>query len=124
MKMQMLKLVVLTVLAGCASQVPVRESVQPAQGERVAQPASAATPVALADAKTEKFKVPSGYRPREKEGATVYCKKETILGSRFPKEFCFSAAQLKELEAISAEQRRQLQKGAICGTAAGACAGN
>jgi len=119
--MRVLKLIVLTALAGCASQAPVRESVQPAQ--RAAQPASAATPVALADATTEKFKVPSGYRPRKQDGATVYCKKETILGSRFPKEFCFSAAQLQELEAISAEQRRQLQKGQICGAGTGLCTG-
>jgi hypothetical protein len=119
--MKILKLVVLTALAGCASQEPVRESVQVAP--KAAQPANAATPVALADATTEKFKVPSGYKSRTKDGATVYCKKETILGSRFPKEFCFSQAQLEELEAISAEQRRQLQKGQICGAASGLCAG-
>jgi len=122
LKMRMLNLIALIVLAGCASQEPVRENVQPAQ--RAAQPANAVTPAALAAEKTDKFKVPPGYRPRKKDGETYYCKKETILGSRFPQEFCFTSAQLKELEANSAAQRREMQKGQLCGSATSICAGN
>jgi len=118
--MRMLNLIALTILAGCASQEPAKESLPPAQVATHRAPAAA--PVALADEKTPKFKVPSGYRPRGKGDATVYCRKDVILGSRFPTESCYTRAQIDQLEANSASSRREMQKGQICGSAAG-CGG-
>ena len=118
--MRILYLVALAVLSGCASQGPVQENAQAtkAQGTKAG---GVATPAALVDTKTDKFRVPAGYRKRDNDGLTVYCRKETILGSRFPQEFCFSQAQLEDLEANSAAQRREMQRGQICGAKTGLC---
>ena len=92
--MRMLNLIALTILAGCASPEPAKESPRPAQV--ATQPAPAAAAVALADEKTHTFKVPSGYKPRGKGAATVYCRKDVTLSSRFPTESCYTEAQLSE----------------------------
>ena len=115
--MRMLTLIALTMLAGCASQEPAKESLKPAQA--AAQPAPAAAPMALANEKTRKFSVPSGYKSRGKGALIVYCRKDTILGSRFPTESCYTEAQIRELEASAAVTRREVDKGAICGGSAG-----
>jgi len=118
--MRMLTLIGLTILAGCASQEPAKESIKPAQVATQRAPAAAA--VALADEKTQTFKVPPGYRPRGKGDATVYCRKDVVLGSRFPTESCYTKAQIAELEQNSAATRREMQKGQLCGASTGLCA--
>jgi hypothetical protein len=118
--MRMLNLIALTVLAGCASQEPAKESLKPAQVATQRTPAAAA--VALADEKTTTFKVPPGYRPRGKGDAMVYCRKDVMLGSRFPTESCYTKEQIAELEANSAASRREMQKGQICGASSSICA--
>lgn len=120
--MRMLNLIALTILAGCASQEQAKESPQPAQV--ATHHASAAAPTAaVADAKAQKFKVPPGYKARVKEGTTVYCRKDIILGSRFPTESCYTEAQIDQLQANAAAARREMQKGQICGSATALCAG-
>jgi hypothetical protein len=117
--MRMLTLIALTIMAGCASQEPAKESLKPAQV--ATHPAPAAAPVALADEKTSKFKVPPGYRPRGKGDAMVYCRKDVMLGSRFPTESCYTKEQIAELEANAAASRREMQKGQICGASTSQC---
>ncbi|MDH4311163.1 MAG: hypothetical protein OEY13_06685 [Gammaproteobacteria bacterium] len=45
---------------------------------------------------TAAARVPYGYKARELGGETVYCRKSTPLGSRFPTEVCMTAAQYEE----------------------------
>lgn len=84
---------------------------QPA-AEATAQPAAQAdaTAVAVADttdeAKKEKeWSPPNGYRVKVRDGETVYCRKQQVLGTRFPEEFCFTRAKLEDLE----QRRRSIQ---------------
>jgi hypothetical protein len=68
----------------------------------VASPAEAAKPADASSAKpadgqeVKAARVPSGYRAREIDGETVYCRKSTPLGSRFPTEVCMTVAQYEE----------------------------
>jgi hypothetical protein len=50
--------------------------------------------------------VPPGYKAREIGGETVYCRKSTPLGSRFPTEVCMTVAQYEE----SVRQRDALRQ--------------
>ncbi len=81
-------------------------------GQAVAEPAAAAVPAASVapSAQTAKpaaavatkpgdgqettvARVPPGYKSRQLGGETVYCRKSTPLGSRFPTEVCMTVAQ-------------------------------
>lgn len=83
--------------------------------------ANAATPGAEAE---KPFKPPQGYRAKRVNGEQVYCTKVVVLGSRFPKEDCRTAAQLRDLEAQKASMRGGMdQSNRVCASAAG-CANN
>ncbi|HZF16815.1 MAG TPA: hypothetical protein VE046_12820 [Steroidobacteraceae bacterium] len=89
--------------------------------------ATAATPapqasgtVAAADAKP--YRPPSGYRAKKLGANTVYCKKDTTLGTRFPTEFCFTEDELKEMERRGDDMRQnKLKNQGLCGGASTAC---
>ena len=86
-----------------AAPAPTAASGPAAAGE--AQPAAAATapvdgmaaPQAVSGA-AEPFRPPSGYRKKTRGGETVYCRKETPVGTRFPTEYCFTQADLERIE--------------------------
>jgi opacity protein-like surface antigen len=95
---------------------------QPAATAEKDQPAkehaNAATEVKTASAEEEKpkkFRPPVGYKSREKDGETVYCKQQVVLGSRFAHETCYTVDQLKDQEANAASQRLDLSRGRACG---------
>jgi uncharacterized protein YkwD len=60
------------------------------------QPAAATVTKADAGQETAVARVPSGYKAKEIGGETVYCRKSTPLGSRFPTEVCMTVAQYEE----------------------------
>jgi hypothetical protein len=81
-------------------------------GQAVAEPAAAAVPAAsvVPSAQTAEpaaavatkpgdgqeatvARVPPGYKSKQLGGETVYCRKSTPLGSRFPTEVCMTVAQ-------------------------------
>lgn len=102
-------------------------SVAPAPAtERESAPVSAAEQKTLAAAHdgSKPFKPPQDFRPRKKGGQTLYCKSETVLGSRFPKELCMTEDQLRQYALDAAAMRRELgQHQAMCTGAAG-CGSN
>lgn len=117
---------ILACIAGCASQpqapqtkvaaatpAPVAAPVQAEPAQRAAEPQST----------NEAFKPPNGYRVKKRGTDTVYCRKDTILGSRFPEEFCFTEDELKDLERRAESERvsKQQQSGICVG---GNCGGN
>lgn len=108
------------ILAGCASQPQTPTPATPA-----AAPSPAATPApAATTAKAEAgaYKPPAGYRAKKLGANTLYCKKDTLLGSRFPTEFCFSEDELKEIERRGEDMRQnKLKNSGICGGVAMAC---
>ena len=141
--MRIIVLTALIAVAGCAAQ-PKEPDAQ-ASGDAVApaaavQPAAAAQPapdvqpaavpasgarLALAAAEEEKpFVPPAGYKLRKDKGPDTYCTKVVVLGSRFPKEDCRTASQLRDMEAQKEAMRGEIvRRTAICSSAAG-CANN
>lgn len=66
--------------------------------------------------KKPQFKPPSGYRAKIHGWDIVYCRKEAVLGSRFPKEICMNEAELKAYLAANEEMRRNKdQSSRVCG---------
>jgi len=123
--MRLTAVLILACLAGCASQPQA-----PQTKVAAATPAPPAAPVQAEPAQqaaaqqgtNEAFKPPGGYRMKKRGAETVYCKKDTILGSRFPEEFCYTEQQLKEIAQRGEDQRLNKDKiSGICGGATGAC---
>lgn len=78
--------------------------------DNAAQQAEAGIPTAGATTRGQTAEAddapPKGYRVKVRDGETVYCRKEKVLGSRLPEEFCFNRLELKLLE----ERRRSIQQ--------------
>jgi hypothetical protein len=70
------------------------------------EPPAASTAPATAATKKPAFKPPAGYRVKIKEWDIVYCRKEPVLGSRFPVETCMTEQELKAHMAANDEMRR------------------
>jgi hypothetical protein len=83
-----------------AAAVPTAAPETPAA--LVAPSAQTARPTATSPAKpsgaqeTAVARVPTGYKARVRDGETLYCRKSTPLGTRFPTEVCMTVAQYEE----------------------------
>lgn len=62
------------------------------------------------------FKPPPGFRPKKRGDAIVYCRKEAVLGSRFPAEKCYDQAGLRELKRAELERMEMLERIRACTT--------
>ena len=67
---------------------------------------TAAPPAATTKAGT---KVPAGYSAKTVEGETLFCRKSTPMGTRFPTEVCMTEAQYLENERNRQSMRNELQ---------------
>ena len=95
-------------LAACASspeQEPVPAQAQPADSVAVAAAAAKTGDVAVGSGSMQvrasapiTGKARPGYKLRQRNGETVYCRSETPTGSRMPVENCYTAAQLERLD--------------------------
>jgi hypothetical protein len=79
-------------------------------------PAADAAPVkpdadAAVDVKEDKpFRIPPGFRTKTRGGKMVYCRKETISGSRFGSEGCFTEEQLVQKAAENEAARQEVER--------------
>lgn len=119
--MRMLLLIGLGAMAAWAVHATDTSTVQPASSQSAAV---TTTQPANADEKKESvFKPPPGYKTKTAGATKLYCKKTTVIGTRFPKEVCMTEAQLKDHLATNDSVRREKdQSSRICNTAA-ACGG-
>jgi hypothetical protein len=92
-------------VSGCAT-TPAAQA--PAPGSRAVAPTGVAKDAARAapTAADEGFKVPAGHTPKMLKGELRYCRSETIVGTRLPKQYCFTQEQLEEME----KRRRSIQE--------------
>ena len=131
-----LALVLLAALAGCAGQprptTPAAKAI-PASGTDPAAAATSATAggvaattaapaattasaVTAATASTTagtadpKFKPPSGWSTRVKNGETVYCRSDSAVGSRIPVKYCLSQGDLQELLSRQKLSKEELER--------------
>ena len=110
-------------MAGCASQ-PQDTTTTPS----AAAPAATATQAPVAapqEGATENaaaVKVYPGYKAKQKNGTTMYCKKVAKIGSNFTDEMCLTAADMDALTDKAQEDREAFRRNqTICG--GGGCGG-
>lgn len=123
--MRLTLVLLMAFIAGCAAEPQTPKTTAP---QAAPAPATTAAPAAapqaeakVADA-TATYHPPSGYKQKKLGSNTVYCKKDTTLGSRFPTEFCFTEDELKDMERRGDDMRTNKQKvSGLCGGAAQAC---
>lgn len=65
------------------------------------------------------FKPPPGFRARKRGSLVLYCRKEPVMGSRFPAEKCYDEAGLRELKRAELERTEMLERMRACTT--GSC---
>jgi len=110
MRIVLLLLASLSLIA-CSSQPQTPGS--PPTGTATAQaqpPAATKTGMKSVSMTPNGVKIPIGYKLVVKNGQELYCRKETILGSRFPQTICLDENGLKELEARGQSVRDDLTR--------------
>jgi len=116
-------------MVGCASEPAVPKS--PAASAPVAPAAAAVSPAAEArpeaDAAVQlekKFQeAAKGYKVVQKDGKTMYCKKEKVIGSTIPTLQCITEAQLRLQVEQMDDLRERMRSGSRCTLGPG-CSGS
>lgn len=109
--------------APATSAQPAAETTTAKTADDVA--ASDATTAAIAPEKEKRLRPPAGYRPKRINGEQVWCAKQVVLGSRFPKEDCRNEAELRELIRIRESMRTDMDmRMRTCTSANGGCGMN
>ena len=87
-----------------------------------AKPADAAAPaVAKAD---DDFVLPPGFQPMRRGKYILYCRKETVMGTRLPVQKCYDENGIRQMAQQLREEREKIdQMRRICGQQA-ACGAN
>jgi hypothetical protein len=119
-------------LTACASQPASQPAAAPAKAPASAAasaPASASAPAAATEADTatskeRKFQETArSYKTVERDGKTMYCKREKVLGSTIPTTQCYTETQLRnQVEATEDTKRRMRRGGGAC-QQTGGCTG-
>lgn len=66
-------------------------------------------PAAAEDA-VEEFKPPPGFRKRTRGKHVVYCRRESVRGTRMEQEKCYDRAGLREMEMIRREDQQKIDQ--------------
>jgi hypothetical protein len=118
-------------LALCLAAIPAAAEEPVAAATDTAAAADTAAATAAADTATiakaaddDALHLPPGFKPKKRGKYMLYCRKETVMGTRFPVEKCYDEAGIRELIRAQIENQEQLdQMRRICSTA-GACGSN
>jgi hypothetical protein len=71
----------------------------------------------------EKITLPPGFKPMKRGKFTLYCRKETVMGTRFPTQKCYDEDGIRQLVLSLREEREKIdQMRRICGSS-DACGG-
>jgi hypothetical protein len=84
----------------------------------------AAQTAAVAEDKNVPLRPPQGYRPKRVNGQQVWCAKEVVLGSKFPKEDCRNEAELRELIRTRESMRTDMEQRLRTCTSVAGCSWN
>jgi hypothetical protein len=94
--------------------------------ERPAATATAADaePAAIAKADDDNFVLPPGFKPMKRGKFILYCRKETVMGTRLPAQKCYDEDGIRQMAQSLREEREKIdQMRRICGQQA-ACGAN
>ena len=122
--MRILLIAVLASLAGCASSPQTSDPGN--EAATLATPAVAPSPAAQPAAPTAseapaEFKPPAGYKAKVENGRTMYCRRTTVLGSRFAKDVCMTEAQLRDFQLSNEGMRSNKDQTSRVCAGGGAC---
>jgi hypothetical protein len=119
---------VVTLLAACVSQPatpPVAQPASPAPTAAAAQNPAAKTEKDTAAALEKKFQdAAKGYKVVERDGKTLYCKREKVMGSTIPTMQCMTEAQLRNQVEAMEDARARMRNSNKCTLGAGCGAGS
>jgi hypothetical protein len=101
-------LIAVAMLAGCASDAATK--LAPAASATVSAPANAPAGAIAAKGGSGEFVPPAGYKARRRGDATVYCKVETPVGTRFGTEYCYTQSDLERMEASRVNIRSEVER--------------
>jgi hypothetical protein len=113
-------------LTACASQpqpttAPAAKPATPAAGK----PSSAATEADTATAMEKRFQdAARSYKVVQKDGKTLYCKREKQIGTTIPTMNCMTESQLRNQVETMEEYRQRARNAARCTHGAGCGAGS
>ncbi len=82
--------------AAAPAAIPETRAAPVASSAQTARPADASSTKSSDGQTTAVERVPTGYKARVRNGETLYCRKSTPLGTRFPTEVCMTVAQYEE----------------------------
>jgi hypothetical protein len=125
----------ITLLAGCATSSSTPSATASPPPAPAAAPAAAPAPAAVnngagaaendtAAALEKKFRdAARGYKVVQKDGQTLYCKREKLIGTTIPSMRCITEAQLRNEVETMDEVRNKMRSGAKCTLGPG-CSGS
>ncbi len=109
-------------LAGLAAAVPAFGDEPPAADNVTPPPApvAAKSDPAAASAQAaakDEIRLPAGFKPKKRGKFTVYCRKDTVMGTRFPTETCYDERGIRAYILDQQENQKQVdQMRRICGS--------
>jgi len=98
---------------------------QASEGEAAAQQAAMASAESPAneEAAEKAYKPPPGFKTKQRNGETKYCRNRASLGTRIKSEECFTQAEMAEVERAMREVTEDIgQRGRMC-TSGRMCSG-
>ncbi len=118
-------IILLSLFVGaCATPTPAPNTTASVATPVVAAAPTAAATVSGVDADTQAMIAKAhamGYFPRQQNGQTVYCKRETPIGSRLPETTCMTEAALLDVIRNVATTQQNLNRPVAC--SGGRCTG-
>ena len=109
----------IALLGACASEL-AKQPAPAASTTAASAPGAAAKTPAQSDPEEsleeQVAKAAAAYKKVEKEGQTLYCRKEAMLGSRLPVEHCLTEGELTEQvrSAVALRDRMRVPRGSPC----------
>jgi hypothetical protein len=112
-------------LAACVSEpAPTSAAPKPVTAAAAAPEPAAKTEKDTADAMEKKFQdAARGYKIVERDGKTLYCKREKVMGSTIPTMQCMTEAQLRNQVETMEDARQRMRNNSKCTLGAGCGAG-
>jgi hypothetical protein len=99
--------------------------VAPAAASAATQNPAAKTEKDTADALEKKFQEAArSYKVVERDGKTLYCKREKVMGSTIPTLQCLTEAQLRNQVESMEDARQRMRNSSKCTLGAGCGAGS
>ena len=81
-----------------------------ARGVSADEPAAAAEKPAAKTAEVKEFKPPPGFVTKKRGAVTLYCMKDSTVGTRFKTEKCYNETQIHEYLAAQEENKRNVDR--------------